>query len=302
MNIRDLEYLVAVDDFRHFRKAADHCFVSQPTLSAQVKKLEEYLGVQLVERSSRKVMLTPVGREVVIRARAALAEVQAIRELPKHYLDPMSGALSLGVIPTLAPYLLPRIIQPIKKRYPALQLRLVEAMTMPLLERLMEGRTDVLILALPLPSEQQLSGLETIPLFHEPFYLAVHESHRLASRKWITLDDISGEKMSLLEDGHCLREQALDVCQAAGSLENADLRATSLETLRYMVEAGETATLMPKLARHDENGNGTPIRYVPFRKPSPERQIGLVFRGSNARTECFGKLAQVIRQQTRKLV
>lgn len=302
MNIRDLEYLVAIDEFRHFRKAADHCFVSQPTLSAQVKKLEEYLGVQLVERSSRKVMLTPVGREVVVRARAALAEVQAIRELPRHYLDPMSGALSLGVIPTLAPYLLPRVIRPIKQRYPALQLRLVEAMTLPLLERLVEGRTDALVLALPLPSEQHLSGLDVIPLFREPFYLAVHESHRLAARKWISLEDISGEKMSLLEDGHCLREQALDVCQAAGSLENADLRATSLETLRYMVEAGETVTLMPKLARQEDSETGASIRYVPFRKPSPDREIGLVFRGSTARNDCFGKLAQVIRQQVKKYV
>lgn len=301
MNIRDLEYLVALDDCRHFRKAADQCNVSQPTLSAQIKKLEEDLGAQLIERSQRKVMLTLVGRQVVERARAALEEVRAIREIPSQFLDPMSGPISIGVFPTLAPYLLPRIIAPIKAQCPKLELRLIEAMTLPLLQRLVEGAVDVLILALPLPNQQAYSTLKSIPLFREPFYFAAHQSHRLGKRRRISLEDLEGEKISLLEDGHCLRDQALDVCQASGLLENAELRATSLETLRYMVEAGVTSTLMPKLALPDEKSH-TSIRYIPFQRPTPDREIGLVFRATSARQECFAELADIIRLESRKYI
>ncbi len=300
MNLRDLEYLVAVDDLRHFRKAAEACNVSQPTLSAQIKKLEETLGVQLIERTQRKVMLTPVGQEVVTQARRVLGEVRTLAEIPQQYLDPMSGTLHIGIFPTLAPYLLPRIIRPIKQQYPNLELRLTEAMTLPLLQLLHDGKCDVLILALPIPAEHAHTSLEAISLFHEPFHLAVPELHPLAKKRNLKLEDIDGERLSLLEDGHCLRDQALDVCKSAGSMENADLRATSLETLRYMVQAGETITLMPDLACHREQAESRGIRYLPFRKPGPEREIGLVFRGSSQRKPCFRNLAALIRKSYRK--
>ncbi len=299
MNLRDLEYLVAVDEHRHFRKAAEECNVSQPTLSAQIKKLEETLGVQLIERTQRKVMLTPVGREVVAQARNVLGEVQHLAEIPRQYLDPMSGPLHIGIFPTLAPYLLPHIIRPLKEKYPALELRLTEAMTLPLLQHLHDGKCDVLILALPIPAEHAHTSLEAISLFREPFYLAVPEKHPLSKRKGLKLRDIVGERLSLLEDGHCLRDQALDVCKTAGSMENADLRATSLETLRYMVQAGETITLMPELACQDREVAGRGIRYLPFEQPGPEREIGLVFRNSSQRKECFRNLAALIREHFR---
>ncbi len=299
MNLRDLEYLVAVEEHRHFRKAAEACKVSQPTLSAQIKKLEENLGVQLIERTQRKVMLTPVGREVVSQARKVLGEIRHLEEIPRQYLDPMSGPLHVGIFPTLAPYLLPHIIRPLKDHYPNLELRLTEAMTLPLLQLLHDGKCDVLILALPLPAEHAHTSLEAIALFREPFYLAVPENHPLAERKNLSLGDIDGERLSLLEDGHCLRDQALDVCKSAGSKENADLRATSLETLRYMVQAGETITLMPELACQSAESSTRGIRYLPFTQPGPEREIGLVFRGSSQRKECFRNLARVIREHFR---
>ncbi len=294
MNLRDLEYLVAVADLRHFRKAADKCFVSQPTLSGQLKKLEDFLGVRLVERTKRQVMLTPIGEKVVERARRALAEAEAIVDLARAHLDPMHGTIRVGLIPTLAPYVLPLIAEPIKQSYPGLELVLHEGQTEVLIHRLKNGELEMIILAVPVEGQEKL---DEFILFEEPFYLAVHQGHPLASREMISQSDLDGETVLLLEDGHCLRGQALDLCLASGASEAKGFRATSLETLRHMVATGNGITLIPQLALGPlgDSGEGS-IRYLPFYPPVPSRSIGMLFRPSSGRRACFEKLAVLIRK------
>jgi len=213
MNVRDLEYLVAVHDLKHFRKAAERCHVSQPTLSGQLKKLEEYLGVVLIERGKRKIWFTEIGEAVVARARRVLAECRDIEDLAASADDPMSARLQVGLIPTLAPYLLPRLLGPLNERYPKLTLLLHEEMTQVLVHRLREGSLDLAILALPIHAD----GLEEQALFDEPFFLAAPRTHPLAARAHIRHGELDGASVLLLRDGHCLRDQALDVCADAGA-------------------------------------------------------------------------------------
>jgi len=245
MNLRDLKYLVALADHKHFGRAAAACFVSQPTLSTQIRKLEDELGVPLVERAPRKVMLTPAGREAADRARRIVAEVEQMKEAARRSQDPEAGTVRLGIFPTLAPYLLPHVIPRVRERFPHLELLLVEEKSDELLTRLREGRLDAAILALPVLDDQ----LHTEFLFEEPFVLAVPGQHPLASRSSLTLDELSEQRLLLLEDGHCLREQALDVCRLSGAHEKTGFRATSLETLRQMVAANVGATLLPMSLR-----------------------------------------------------
>src|SRR5690606_35920919 len=233
VNLRDLRYLVALAEHRHFGRAAEASFVSQPTLSTQIRKLEEELGVALFERAPRKVMLTPVGREIVERARKVLADVDQLAEIARRSQDPEAGTVRLGLFPTLGPYLLPHVLPGLRERFPRLEFLLVEDKTDALLERLRDGRLDAAVLALPLADEQ----LHAEPLFDEPFVLATPAGHPLAGRGPLAVDDLDEERLLLLEEGHCLREQALDVCRLAGAGER-DFRATSLETLRQMVAAG----------------------------------------------------------------
>ena len=244
MNLRDLRYLVALADERHFGRAAERCFVSQPTLSAQVRKLEEYLGVPLVERQPRRVTLTSAGEKIVERARRLLLEADAIVELAKTDRDPLSGAIRIALIPTVGPYLLPHVARRLRKDLPRLKLMLYEFQTAPLLEKLRAGEIDMGILALPVP----LDGLDAEPLYDEPFTLAVPAGHKLADHERVKVDDLKGETLLLLEDGHCLRDQALEVCSRIRVHEDQDYRATSLETLRQMVAAGHGVTLLPQLA------------------------------------------------------
>jgi LysR family transcriptional regulator, hydrogen peroxide-inducible genes activator len=244
MNLRDLRYLVALAEYRHFGRAAEACFVSQPTLSTQIKKIEDELGVTLVERAPRNVMLTPTGAEIAKRAQRVLAEVEQIRDIARRSLDPEAGTLKLGLFPTLGPYLLPHVVPLLRKRFPRLELLLTEEKTELLLHQLHEGRIDAALLALPLHEEQ----LHAEPLFEEPFVLAVPAGHALASRSVLRMRDLREQRLLLLDDGHCLREQALDVCQRAGAGEKDGFRATSLETLRQMVAAGVGITLLPLLA------------------------------------------------------
>ncbi len=294
MNLRDLEYLTAVADLRHFRKAAARCHVSQPTLSGQLKKLEEHLGVQLMERGSRnKVIFTPIGQEVVNRARRILSEASDIEDLARSAADPMSGQVRVGVIPTLAPYLLPRVMGSIKARFPKLELSLKESQTGVLVERLKRGELDLAILALPIEGD----GFVQEPLFQEPFYLTVSAEHDLAGRSAVRTEDLRGQRVLLLEDGHCLRGQALDICFAAGAKEADDFRATSLETLRHMVAAGAGVTLTPMLAV--EAGGfqtASPVRYIPFEAPAPSRLVGLLYRKNASRIETFKQLGAAIGQ------
>jgi len=295
MNLRDLRYLIALADLRHFGKAAEACFVSQPTLSTQIRKLEEELGVSLVERAPRKLMLTPAGQDVLLRARRIVAEVEEMRESARRSRDPEAGSLRLGVFPTLGPYLLPHVVPQLRERFPQLELLLVEEKSDVLLARLREGKLDATLLALPLHDEQ----LHVEFLFEEPFVLAAPRQHDLASLASLTMAQLSDETLLLLEDGHCLRDQALDVCRLSGAQERTGFRATSLETLRQMVAAGVGVTLLPALSVHAPIVQPANIQLVPFRAPAPSRQIALVWRKSSALdgflrilADCIGTLAR----------
>ena len=287
MNLRDLKYLIALADLRHFGKAADACFVSQPTLSTQVRKLEEELGVTLVERAPRKVMLTATGQDVVQRARRIVADVEQMREAARRSKDPESGSLRLGVFPTLAPYLLPHVVPQLRERFPQLELLLVEEKSDVLLQHLREGRLDAALLALPVHDEQ----LHCEFLFDEPFVLAAPHGHELASRTSLRMDELSDETLLLLEDGHCLRDQALDVCRLSGAQEKSGFRATSLETLRQMVAAGVGVTLLPALSVRAPIVQPANIRLVKFDEPPPSRRIALVWRKSSAMEAFLQQLA-----------
>lgn len=289
MNLRDLEYLVAVADHRHFRKAAEACFVSQPTLSGQLKKLEESLGVQLFERNNRSVLITPLGEEIAERARAILESAADLKDYARVRAQPMSGVVRTGLIFTLAPYLLPHIMQPIRAAYPDLKLQLIENQTHVLVEMLREGKLDLAILALPIEED----GLEECPLFDEPFFLAVNPDHPLADRSVVSSVDLDDQSVMLLEEGHCLGDQALAFCRTAGAQASDSFRATSLETLRHMVAGSQDVTLVPKLAVPKQN-NG-PLVYIPFTKPSPARTIGFLYRKNTSRLPTFDELGIFIK-------
>ena len=290
LKLKDLRYLVALADTRHFGRAAERSFVSQPTLSAQLKKLEDYLGVQLIERVPKRVSLTAAGEEIVARARRILEASDEIVELAKGHRDPLAGRLKIALLPTIGPYLLPNVAARLRKQLPRLELMLYEYQTDPMLEKLHSGEIDVGILALPVP----LDGLESFELYREPFTVALPAGHRLASRQAIKVDDLSQETLLLLEDGHCLRDQALDICSSTGVNEKQDFRATSLETLRQMVAAGVGITLLPELAGRGAYGNARGVVVKPFVKPVPTRTIGAVWRKSSARREAILALARQI--------
>src|SRR5688572_8109487 len=234
LKLKDLRYLVAVADTRHFGQAAARCFVSQPTLSAQLKKLETYLGVQLIERQPRRIQLTEPGEAIVARARRILAASDEIVTLARNQRDPLSGRLRLALLPTIGPYLLPLVAGRIHKALPRIDLLLYEYQTEPMLERLHSGDIDAGILALPVHGD----GLVQQQLFAEPFVVALPSDHALARRSSLKVSDLDDETLLLLEDGHCLRDQALAVCSHGASQERQDFRATSLETLRQMVASG----------------------------------------------------------------
>jgi LysR family transcriptional regulator, hydrogen peroxide-inducible genes activator len=290
MNLRDLRYFVALADTRHFGKAAERSFVSQPTLSAQIKKLETYLGVQLIERQPRKVTLTEMGAKILPLARSILQESDEIVSLARNDHDPLSGKLKVALIPTIGPYLLPLVARKLRKQLPLLKVMLYEYQTQPLLEKLRAGDIDLGILALPVP----LDGLEARPLYEEDFTLAVPSNNPLAKRSSVKIDDLTGETLLLLEDGHCLRDQALDVCSRIDVKESEDYRATSLETLRQMVAAGLGITLLPKLATRGPFGSGQGLTVKEFSRPVPSRSVGAVWRKSTARIDAIKAVCDAI--------
>ncbi len=291
MNLRDLRYLVALAEQLHFGRAADACHVSQPTLSTQIKKLEDELGVALVERAPRHVMLTPAGQDIAVRARRVLAEVEQMRETARRTADPEAGSVRLGLFPTLGPYLLPHVVPRLRARFPRLELLLVEEKTETVLAMLREGRLDAAVLALPL----QEDWLESEFLFEEPFVLAVPEGHALASQSDLAVDALGDQNLLLLEEGHCLRHQALEVCSLAGAGEKEGFRATSLETLRQMVAAGVGVTLLPMLAVKPPVPPSADMRLLSFRDPPPSRRLALAWRKSSAMSGFLRKLAEVLR-------
>ena len=298
MNLRDLRYLVALADHKHFGRAADASSVSQPTLSTQLKKFEDELGVSLIERNPRNVMMTEVGEAVVARARVMLREADEIRAVARRSKDPELGMVKLGIFPTLGPYLLPHIIPAIVARYPKLELILVEEKTEVILRMLHEGDLDCGILAMPIPED----NLHVEFVFEEDFVLAVPKQHPMAKRKKARLADLSEEKLLLLDDGHCLRDQALEVCHLARAGERAGFRATSLETLRHMVAANVGITLMPALTVNPPSTASATIQLIPFADPAPHRRIAMVWRRSSALTAFLQQLVPLVKGVPAKLL
>jgi LysR family hydrogen peroxide-inducible transcriptional activator len=293
MNLRDLEYLIALAEKGHFGRAAEACHVSQPTLSSQVKKLEEYLGVVLFERSNKAVVITPVGAQVVEHARMALQQVRLLKEAAQAHRDPVSGPLRLGVIPTLSPYLMPLVLRPLIARHPKLRLVLSEEMTAALLQRLRRHEIDAALLATPLED----ADLSAWPLFDEPFWLAHPRDHALYQVEEISAAHLEHVTLLLLADGHCLTDQVLDVCQQAVAREQhefGDLRASSLETLLQLVGAGFGCTLVPALAMRGGWMTDSGIIARPLNLPGASRRVVLAHRRSFPRAKALEALATVI--------
>jgi LysR family hydrogen peroxide-inducible transcriptional activator len=290
VNLKDLKYLVALADTGHFGKAAERTFVSQPTLSAQLKKLEGYLGVKLVERQPKNVQLTEVGKQVVIRARRMLDEGDEIIALARNNTDPLAGKLKVALIPTIGPYLLPRVMPRIRKTLPNLSLMLYEHQTESLLKRLREGEIDLGLMALPVSQD----GVEFRVLYEENFTVALPNNHPLAAKATIKVQDLKGHTLLLLEDGHCLRDQALEVCSRVDVREAEDFRATSLETLRQMVVAGLGITLLPELAVESPFGSQRGLTIKQFAKPSPSRTVGAVWRKSSTRLAAISAVCDAV--------
>ncbi len=292
MTLQELRYLVALADSGHFGQAAEACFVSQSTLSTGLKKLEDFLGVIVFDRSLKRVTPTPIGREIVESARRIVEETARIRALASYAQDPMDRTLHLGVIPTLGPYYLPHVLTRVRTAYPKLRLLLREEMTPHLLAHLAEGKLDAALLALPIDDP----GLEIAPLFVEPFLAAVPSGHPLAAAASVDIDELAAAGLMLLEEGHCLRDQALAACHLQG-LKSEEIRATSLETLRQMVAMGLGVTLIPTLAGAGVNACGEQVVLKPISKPGAARSIGLVWRRRSAMAASIERLAETLAAQ-----
>jgi LysR family hydrogen peroxide-inducible transcriptional activator len=288
--VQQLRYAVAVADERHFGRAAAVTHVSQPSLSAQVRELESRLGVTLFERTTRGVLLTPAGEELIARARRVLTEVDDLVAAAAHLAEPGVGALHLGVIPTVGPYVVPGLVARLRRELPDVELHLHEEQTERLLGQLVDGRIDAAILALPVDRP----GLEERVLYTEPFVLAAPEGHRLVQRGSCGPEDLATEPLVLLEEGHCLRDQALDVCALAGRGGGTEIQGTSLGTVVQMVAAGLGVTLLPASAVPVEVKGGTAVAVSEFAAPVPSRTIGVVWRASSPRADAIARVADLI--------
>lgn len=288
---RQLESLVAVADHGSFRRAATSLGISQPALSAQVQGAEELLGVQVFERDRRSVLVTPAGEDVIGRARAALASIDAVRDAARRRSEPLVGPLRLGVIPTVAPYWLPPLLPAVRAKFPKLELILREDQTSRLLSQLAAGTLDAAFLAIPVPGD-----LTTAVVAREAFVAAAPRGSDLVSKRGkLTERDLDGHTVLLLEDGHCLRDQALAACERGGAVESMEVRATSLPTLVQMVAGGLGVTLLPEAAAAALVQPKGPVAMAPFANPVPGRTLGLAWRTSSARLREFRMLAETLR-------
>jgi LysR family hydrogen peroxide-inducible transcriptional activator len=288
--LKQLRYLCAVADRQHFGQAAGASHVSQSTLSAGILELEETLGVSLVERNNRKVILTPIGDEVVDRARELLVGIEDLVSVCAGAGKPFHGKMRMGVIPTVAPYLLPGLLKQIRHRYPEFQLFIREDLSQPLVDALQAGELDVLLLALPFPAEQ----VETMSLFEDEFLLAFPKSHALAAIETLRTADLKGEALLLLEEGHCLRDHALEACKLRDSQITVPYQATSLTTIVQMVANGIGITLLPQMAVGAGIASSTDLVIKPFKQAKVTRRIGLMWRKKTPRTVEFRQLGDVI--------
>lgn len=293
MTLAELRYLVAVADLSHFGRAAERCRITQPTLSAQLKKLEDNLGIPLVERTTRFVTLTPIGAEVVMHARRILEEADQIAELVRHRHGALTSVLRVGIIPTLSPYILPLLLERLHGQFPGLRLVLREDLTANLTAALEAYELDVLLLALP----EQSPSYHSMPLFVEPFYFACAPDHKLSNRSTVTAAELKGERLLLLDEGHCLRDQALEVCgdqPSEGRAPGDDFRATSLETVSEMVAAGLGCTLLPALAVPHLTVRHLNLQVRPMTSAGANRRIGLLWRSSFPRGEDMEEFGRFI--------
>jgi LysR family hydrogen peroxide-inducible transcriptional activator len=293
MNLRDLKYVIAVAETHHFGRAAERCFVSQPTLSGQIKKLEEELGVVIFERTKRSVEITPIGAEIIALARQLMEQADAIEQVARAYSDPLAGPLRIGALPTLSPYLMPLILVPLRDQYPQLKLVLFEEVTTSLLKRLRSHELDAAIVATPVNEPDLLQ----IPLFNEPFWLAHPQKHPLYYKDEITREDLAGLDLLLLSDGHCLARQAMEVFGLTDRPlqgQMGDLRAASLETLLQLVGTGFGCTLVPALAVRGPWLTDSGIIARKLDLPKAYRQVSLVFRQSFPRRKVLDALIEVV--------
>jgi LysR family transcriptional regulator, hydrogen peroxide-inducible genes activator len=294
MTLTELRYIVAVARERHFGRAAETCFVSQPTLSVAVKKLEDELGVMLFERGPGEVSVTPAGEKIVEQAQRVLEEASRIREIAAAGKDPLAGPLRLGAIYTIGPYLLPKLIPILRRTAPAMQLLIQENFTHRLAEELKSGEVDVILIALPFAAP----GVVTRAVYDEPFLVAVPKGHPWETRKRVTSDELASESLLLLGEGHCFRDQVLEICHAVRSRERSSLAKTveggSLETIRQMVAGGVGVTVLPATSTSASGGASDLIRILPFARPAPTRRVGLAWRRSFPRPEAIEALRKAI--------
>lgn len=289
ITLRQLRYLDALARHCHFGRAADACAVSQPALSMQIKGLEDDLGVELVERRSSEIALTEAGKEIARRTRRILSEVNDLEDFARHRGAVLSGALKFGVIPSVAPYLLPRLLPVLQQQHPDLELELRETQTRFLVAELIRGSLDVVMIALPAPDAE----IETLPLFDDAFLLAAPAADKLPARNRITADDIDPSRLILLEEGHCLRDQALAFCSDAGGGSLRELGATSLTTVIQMVANGYGVTLIPEIAVPVE-ARDERVKLMRFARPEPFRTIGLGWRKTSSRARDFEALGKIV--------
>ena len=287
MTLTELRYIVAVARERHFGRAAEACFVSQPTLSVAVKKLEEELGLALFERGPGEVTITPAGRKIVAQAQRVLEEASQIKDLAAAGRDPLSGALRLGAIYTIGPYLLPKLIPILRKVAPAMQLHIQENFTHRLADALKSGEVDVILIALPFDEP----GIETRAVYDEPFFVAVPKGHAWEGRKRVSSEELTRESLLLLGEGHCFRDQVLEFCHTPRT---RAIEGGSLETIRQMVASGVGVTVLPATSINPNPGAGELIRILPFAKPVPSRRVGLAWRRSFPRPEAVEALRKAI--------
>ncbi|WP_076592457.1 LysR substrate-binding domain-containing protein [Herminiimonas arsenitoxidans] len=294
MTLTELKYIVAVAREKHFGHAAEACHVAQPTLSVAIKKLEDELGVTLFERGGSEISMTPLGVQIVAQAERVLEQTAAIKEIAKQNKDPLVGPFRLGIIYTIAPYLLPPLVKTIIDRVPQMPLVLQENFTVKLLDLLRQGELDAAIVALPFPDQ----GLLVQPVYDEPFVVAVPKNHAWANRSSVTTNDLKSETMLLLGNGHCFRDQVLEVCPEMSRFSTSGdgiartFEGSSLETIRHMVASGIGITVLPQASVPDMQAKDGMLRYIPFEKPGPSRRVVLVWRKSFTR----GAAIEAVRQ------
>jgi LysR family hydrogen peroxide-inducible transcriptional activator len=296
MTLTELKYIVAVAREKHFGRAAEACFVAQPTLSVAVKKLEDELGVAIFERGGNEVSVTPIGEQIIFQAEHVLEQTSHIRDIAKQNNDPLAGTLRIGVIYTIAPYLLPQLVPTLINNVPQMPLVLQENFTVKLIELLRAGELDAAIMALPFNQQ----GLIVQPVYDEPFMVALPRHHAWAKRSHISAEELKSETMLLLGAGHCFRDQVLEVCpemsrfSTGGSGIAKTFEGSSLETIRHMVASGIGITVLPKASVPTTNDSQDMLHYVPFKEPAPSRRVVIAWRKSYTRSVAIEAVRQAV--------